>query len=168
MDGSLAEGWLCLPASGDNKQRKLQAEMAELQGWPLATLVAPTATIGVGSMISPGCFVGHHAHIGPMATIGRGSIINTGAIIEHDCTIGDYSHISINASVAGRSVVGDLCSIFAGSTVIDSLEICNDVIVGGGAVVIHNIQEPGVYVGAPAKRVNKSIIERSIYIAKSL
>ena len=155
MEGSLTKGWQCLPASGDNMTRKLQVEMAELQNWPLATLVSPTATIGMGSVISPGCFIAHHAHVGPMVTIGQGCIINTRAIVEHDCIVGDYSHISIGTSVAGRSVVGDFCSIFAGSTVIDSLEICSDVIVGGGAVVIRNIQKPGVYVGVPAKRVNK-------------
>ncbi|HUX78697.1 MAG TPA: NeuD/PglB/VioB family sugar acetyltransferase [Alphaproteobacteria bacterium] len=155
MEDSLSKGWMCLPGSGDNEQRKLQVEMAELRAWPLATLVAPSASIGISSMICPGSFVAHQAHIGPMAKVGKGCIINTGAIIEHDCIIGDYSHISIGAAIAGRSIVGDLCSLFAGSTVNDSIQICNDVIVGSGAVVIDNIQESGIYVGVPARRVNK-------------
>jgi len=153
FDVPLADGWMCLPASGNNKQRKLQIELIELRGWPLATLLSPTATIGIGSMISLGCFVAHHTHIGPMSKIGKGSIINTGAIIEHDCSIGDYSHISVGASITGCSVIGDFCSVFAGSTVADSLQICNDVVIGGGAMVIRDIREPGVYVGVPAKRV---------------
>lgn len=153
FEGSLPEGWGCLPASGDNKRRELQIEFAKSRGWPIATLISSTATIGIGSVISPGCFVAHHAHIGPMTTIGKGTIINTGAIVEHDCAIGDFTHISIGAIVAGRSTVGHFCSVFAGSTVIDSLNICNEVIVGGSSLVINDIQESGVYVGVPAKRL---------------
>ncbi len=156
VGGELLEGWLCFAASGKNEQRKEQIEMAKLRGWPLATLVAPTASIGIGSYISPGSFVAHHAHIGPMSKIGLGSIINTGAIVEHECIIGDYCHISINASIAGRSTIGDLTSIFASAVVIDSRKICEDVVVGSGSVVINNIQESGTYVGVPTRLINKS------------
>lgn len=153
FEGSLPEGWGCFSASGDNKRREAQIEFAESRGWPIATLISSTATIGIGSVISPGCFIAHHAHVGPMTTIGKGTVINTGAIVEHDCAIGDFTHISIGAIVAGRSTVGHFCSVFAGSTIIDSLNICNEVIIGGGAVVISDIQESGVYVGVPAKRL---------------
>lgn len=153
FESPLADGWKVLPALGDNKQRKALIETAESRGWALATLIAPTATIGKGSMVSPGCFIAHQAHIGPMARIGVGSIINTGAIVEHEAIIGDYAHISIGSSIAGRSMVGDFCSTYAGSVIIDSLKICNDVVVAAGAVVVRDIIEPGVYMGVPAKRV---------------
>ena len=156
LSGPLPEGWMCLPASGDNTQRKVQMERAESLAWPLAILISPTATIGIGSVIAPGTFIAHHAHIGPKVTIGTGCIINTGAIVEHDCRIGSYSHIAIGATVGGSSNVGEGCSVFAGATIIDSVQICNNVTLGGGAVVIHDIQEAGVYVGVPAKRTNQS------------
>lgn len=38
-----------------------------------------------------------------------------------------------------------------GSTIIDKISICDDVVIGAGAVVIEDIVEPGTYVGIPAK-----------------
>lgn len=150
----LPDGWLCLPASGHNQRRKLQAEHAQACGWPLATLIAPSATIGIGSSIAPGCFIAQHAHVGPMTKIGIGSLINTGAIVEHECIIGAYVHISVHATVAGNCHIGDLSFICAGATIIDNITVGREIIAGAGSVVITDLQQPGVYIGAPAHLMN--------------
>jgi len=155
FSGILPEGWLCMPAIGDNRQRHDQVEYARESGWPLATLISNSATIGVGADISQGCFIGHHAHVGPMAKLGVGCIINTSAVIEHESKIGDFVHISVNAVVAGRSAIGDYSFIGAGATVIDGINICNNVTIGAGSVVIRSIDCSGVYVGSPAYRLLK-------------
>lgn len=152
---SLPTGWYCFPASGNNYQRKLQVAMAETNGWPLTSLIAATASLGTGSQIAPGTFIAHHAHVGPMATVGIGCILNTGCIIEHECVIGEYTHISINATIAGRSSVGNLCTIFAGAVVIDSVNVLDNVTVGAGGIVTRDINSAGLYTGIPAKFVRK-------------
>lgn len=157
LPDELPEGWLCFPAAGDNRRRQAQVELVRGRGWPLATLVAPTATVGVGANVSPGSFVAHHAHIGPMAGVGEGALINTGAIVEHECTIGDYVHISVHATVAGRSRIGDFCFICAGATVIDGVEVGPDVVVGAGGVVVKDLCAPGVYVGVPCRPVSREV-----------
>lgn len=40
-----------------------------------------------------------------------------------------------------------------GSSVINNLRVCADCIIGAGAVVVRNIEEPGVYVGVPSKKI---------------
>jgi UDP-N-acetylbacillosamine N-acetyltransferase len=149
--GPLPAGWSCLPASGDNQRRWLQVQSALAAGWPLATLISPHASVGVGSLVSPGCFIGHHAHVGPMARIGTACILNTGAIVDHECIIGHCVHISVNATVAGRCRVGDFVFLGAGATVIDGTTIAGDVTVGAGGVVTESIDLPGTYVGIPAR-----------------
>lgn len=151
LDCELPEGWLVIPAAGDNQKRIEQCEWANQQGWPLATLVSPTATISVGAQIGEGSFIGHHAHVGPMASVGRGCILNTGAIIEHECVVGDYSHVSVGAVVAGRSRIGVRCFLGAGSTVIDGLRVTDDVMLGAGACAHRSLEKAGTYVGVPAK-----------------
>jgi UDP-N-acetylbacillosamine N-acetyltransferase len=148
LDGS----WrVAFAASGDGFQRLHQFQMIEALGMSLVSLVSPLASIGVGSDIAPGCFVGHHAHIGPLARIDRGSIVNTGSIIEHESSVGEFSHVSVNSTIAGRSKLGSFSMLGAGATIIDSISTVDHVIVGAGAVVVGCIDVSGVYVGVPAR-----------------
>lgn len=157
FSGPLPEGWQCLPASGDNDRRRRQIEAIKETGWPLATLVSPTATLGAGASIGPGSFVAHHAHVGPMARIGIGAIINTGAAVEHECAVGDYVHVSVNATLAGRSRLGDFVFLCAGATVIDGVAVGSGITIGAGGVVIEGIEQTGTYVGVPARRITSRV-----------
>jgi len=148
-------GWGVFPAAGDNRYREEQILTINRAGWNLVSLVAPTATIGPGCSIGPGSFVGHHAHIGPMAKIGSGCIINTGAVIEHECEVGSFSHVSVNATLAGRSRIGEQVMLGAGATAIDGIAIADRVVIGAGGVVTRSILEQGVYVGVPVRRVGE-------------
>jgi sugar O-acyltransferase (sialic acid O-acetyltransferase NeuD family) len=140
-------------ASGDNVRRSEQCGTIEQLGLTLVSLISPIASVGVGSLVAPGCFVGHHAHIGPMAKIGRACIINTGAIVEHESYVGDYSHVSVNATMAGRSKLGAFSMLGAGATIIDGLSVIDGVTIGAGAVVNCSIEIRGTYVGIPARRL---------------
>ncbi len=146
-------GWQCFAAAGDNVRRRQQLELIQSSGWQLASVTSPRATIGAGSEIGAGCFVGHHCHVGPLAKVGVGCILNTGAVIEHDCIIGPYSHVSVNATLAGKVELGDRVFVGAGAIVINGQTVCSDAIVGAGAVVVSSLGEPGTYVGIPAKRL---------------
>jgi UDP-N-acetylbacillosamine N-acetyltransferase len=151
LPAELPVGWSCFPTAGDNARRMRQIEEIRKQGWPLASIISPHATIGVGAEIAEGCFVGHHAHVGPLAVISEGGIINTGAIVEHDCIIGAGTHISVQAVVAGRAHIGKQCFLGAGCTVIDKITIGDGITVGAGATVVRDLTEPGTYVGTPAR-----------------
>lgn len=151
----LPDGWSVMPASGDNASRQAQIEQIAKRGWPLATLIAPTATIGFGASVGAGTLVAHHAHVGPMAVVGSGCIINTGAIIEHECTIGDYTHVSVNATVAGRCRIGSRCFLGASSTVIDGKSVGDNVMLGAAACAHRDLVEPGTYVGVPARFLSR-------------
>lgn len=152
-DAPLPEGWAAFSAAGDNTRRQRQITDIEAAGWPLATLVAPSASIGLGSHIAPGCFIGQQAHVGPEARIGKGCIINSGAIVEHESVVGDCTHVAVNATVAGRCRIGRLNFIGAGATVIDGVEVADEVTLGAGGVFQRSIDSPGVYVGVPARRL---------------
>ncbi|MCE1191513.1 MAG: NeuD/PglB/VioB family sugar acetyltransferase [Acidovorax sp.] len=140
-------------ASGDGLKRKAQCEQIVDSGLILLAVVSPSSSIGVGSVIGEGSFVGDMCHIGPMAQIGTGCILNTGCVVEHECIVGDFTHVSVNSTVAGRSRVGRLSMLGAGSVVIDGVSISDRITVGAGSVVTRDIVEPGTYVGAPVKKI---------------
>jgi UDP-N-acetylbacillosamine N-acetyltransferase len=154
FEGGPPDGWQCFPAAGDNLKRQAQVEHIEAQGWPLATIISPTATVGIGAMIAAGTFVGHHCHVGPMARIGQSCILNTGCIVEHDCVVGDFTHVSVNATLAGRSRLGSFVFLGAGSTVIDRCSVPDGTVCGAGTVVTRSLAVSGTYVGVPARLVN--------------
>jgi UDP-N-acetylbacillosamine N-acetyltransferase len=147
----LAEGWTVFPASGSGEKRAQAIRMADTRGWPVGTVIAPTASIGAGARIARGVFVGHQAHVGPMAVIGEGALINTAAIVEHDAVVGAFTHVSVNATMAGGSAVGAFSFIGAGATVIDRVTLGDRIILGSGAVAVRNLAEAGTYIGVPAR-----------------
>lgn len=133
-------------------RQRLQEQYAE-RGLKLATLIHPQAVIGTNVRIDEGTVIMAGAVINPDAAIGKGVIINTGATVDHDDVIGDYAHISVGAHISGTVTVGQSTWIGAGAVVSNNLCICDNVMIGAGAVVIRDIEEPGTYVGVPARKI---------------
>jgi acetyltransferase-like isoleucine patch superfamily enzyme len=51
-----------------------------------------------------------------------------------------------------RTIVGDNVSIGSNATILP-VDICNDVVIGAGAVVTKNITAPGTYAGNPIRKI---------------
>lgn len=107
--------------------------------------VDPTAKIAEGCVIYPRCILDLNADIR------ENVFLNWGTGIGHDAIMHPHSFIAANVLVAGGSEVGMRCMIGNGTTFIDHIHVCDDVTIGGGATVVKNITEPGIYVGTPAK-----------------
>jgi acetyltransferase-like isoleucine patch superfamily enzyme len=58
--------------------------------------------------------------------------------------------------LSGGVTVGENSFIGAGATIIQNTNIIGNTLIGAGAVVIKDITRSGVYVGNPAKLVEKS------------
>ena len=136
-------------AIGNAETRKLMLE--RYADKHLVTIIHPDAvvaedvSIGVGTVVMPG------AVINPDARIGKGCIINTSSSVDHDCLLEDYVHVSVGAHLSGTVHVGELTWIGAGAIVSNNVDICSNCMIGAGAVVIKDIDEPGTYVGVPAR-----------------
>lgn len=111
-----------------------------------SAVIAKSAEVGAGSVAMAG------AVINPGAQIGKGCIINTSSSVDHDCVVGDYVHISVGAHLSGTVVVGTGTWIGTGAIVSNNVNICGGCMIGAGAVVIKDINEPGTYVGVPARK----------------
>jgi len=122
-----------------------------------------------------GCLIGDDCFIGPFVEVQRGVVIGErtrvhshsficeGVSIGVDCFVG-HGVMFINDKFAsgepahgdkskwGKTVIGDHVSIGSNATILP-VNICNDVVIGAGAVVTKDITEPGVYAGNPARRM---------------
>jgi acetyltransferase-like isoleucine patch superfamily enzyme len=133
------------------------------------TVVRPVNLYGCA--IGDDCFVGPFVEIQKDVTIGNRCRIQSHAFICELVTIGDdcfISHgamfindvFSIGGPAKGRkelwksTKIGSRVSIGTNATVMP-VNICNDVVIGAGAVVTRDITEPGIYAGNPAKLLRK-------------
>lgn len=117
------------------------------------TLVHPDAIISRRVQIGQGTVVMAGAVINSDVTIGQGCIINTCASVDHDCKIGNYVHVSVGAHVAGTCEIGKGTWIGAGAVVSNNIKVCRDCMIGAGSVVVKDIDEAGVYVGVPVRKI---------------
>lgn len=130
-------------------REKMQKEMDTV------ILIHPDAVIGRRVKIGNGTVVMAGVVINSDTQIGEGCIINTAASVDHDCVVEDYSHIAVGAHLCGIVHVGKGTWIGAGSTISNNVNICSDITIGAGAVVVNDLKEQGTYIGVPAKKMSK-------------
>ena len=122
-----------------------------------------------------GCTIGDSSFIGPFVeiqknvTIGKHCKIQSHSFICELVTIGDNCFIShgvmfindlfkFGKPAGGKKEfwkstnIGNNVSLGSNSTILP-VDICDNVVIGAGAVVTKDILHPGVYVGSPAKKI---------------
>lgn len=150
-----ADGCEVLIALGNNGARlalaaRLEAAVKELH-WGRAVhpsaIVAPSASIGAGSVVFAGAIVNTDARIGGHV------VVNTGVIVEHDCVIEDGASLSPGACMGGRVHVGRGAFVSTGVTLAPRVKVGAGSVIGAGAVVTKDIPEGMLAYGVPARVV---------------
>lgn len=134
---------------GANSVRKRIAEQLNVAWY---TAIHPTAVVSPSAKIGEGTVVMANAVIQAEAEVGTHCILNTACIIEHENKIGDYVHLSPRVVLGGNVHIGNESHIGIGACVRNNITICSDCTVGAGAAVIKHLEEPGIYIGVPARR----------------
>ena len=122
-------------------------------GFDLPVVVSPDAIVNQEVIVGRGSMIFDGSIINSGSVIGECCIVNTSSVVEHDCIIGDFVHVGPGVALSGGVTVGENSMVGVGSTVLQHVKICENVLVGAGSTIIRNIDEPGVYVGSPARRV---------------
>ncbi len=117
--------------------------------------------IGAGTRIGSFVEIQKNASVGRNCKISSHSFICEGVEIEDEVFVG-HGVMFVNDLFAtggparGRrelwrdTTVGHRVSIGSNATILP-VSICDDVVIGAGAVVTHNIEQPGIYAGNPAR-----------------
>jgi len=124
-----------------------------------------------------GCSIGDDSFVGPFVeiqkntTIGKNTKIQSHSFICELVSIGDECFIGHgvmfindlfsegrpangNKDLWKNTKIGSRVSIGSNATILP-IEICDDVVIGAGAVVTKNIVKSGVYAGNPAKKIKE-------------
>ncbi|MBX2887527.1 MAG: N-acetyltransferase [Ferruginibacter sp.] len=127
-----------------------------------------------------GCTIGDNCLIGPFTEITRGVNIGNGTKIQShtficelvsigdDCFIG-HGVMFINDTFSNGgpaqgdktkwkpTQIGNRVSIGSNATILP-VKICDDVVIGAGAVVTKDILTTGIYAGNPARKIKSNVI----------
>jgi UDP-perosamine 4-acetyltransferase len=138
--------------AGDVNMELRKKIIAKYAGYKHATIVSEHALVTPNVQLGEGVCVLERAVV-KADEVGKDTVVNTGAIVEHGCTVGENCLVATGAIICGDVKIGNDCLIGAGAIVREGVTICDKVVVGLGAIVTNDINEPGTYVGNPAKRV---------------
>ena len=105
------------------------------------------------SVIGKGSFIGPFTTMLIHSQIGKFCIVESYCLISHYAKLGDNVHLHSGAMIAGRTIVGNNSTFNFKSAVLNGLELCNDIEVGACSTITKNIDQPGSYVGTPARRI---------------
>lgn len=89
-----------------------------------------------------------HTFICSLVTIGADCFVAHGVMFIND--LFEEGHPAGQPSGWKGTAIGDRVSIGSNATILP-VTICDDVVIGAGAVVTKNIDKPGVYAGNPAR-----------------
>jgi sugar O-acyltransferase (sialic acid O-acetyltransferase NeuD family) len=135
--------------------RKQLFDMFKAKGYTFAGVLHPSAVIARDVLLAEGVQVMAGAVIQPGCVIGRNVIINTNASVDHDCAVADHVHIAPGVVLSGGVVVEEGVHIGTGATVLQSIRIGRNSIIGAGAVVLQDVPENALVYGVPGKAVSK-------------
>lgn len=128
-------------------------EKFQNSGFRFPHIISPTSVINEPVDVGEGTVVMDNVVVNTSSRIGNFCILNTSSTIEHDCEVGDFVHIAPGSTLSGEVQIGSYSFIGAGSTVINSVSISQKCIIGAGSLIRKNINQPGLYVGNPIKRI---------------
>ncbi len=114
------------------------------------SFIGPFVEIQKGVEVGSNCKIQSHSFICELVTIGNNCFIGHGVMFIND--IMKAGPANGDSSKWKRTIIGDNVSIGSNATILP-VDICNNVVIGAGSVVIKNIIEPGTYAGNPAKKI---------------
>lgn len=113
--------------------------------------VGPFCEIQKGVSVGARTKVQSHSFICELVSIGEDCFIGHGVMFIND-TFSDGGPAGGDASKWKSTRIGNRVSIGSNATMLP-VTVCDDVVIGAGAVVTKDITEPGTYAGNPAKRL---------------
>lgn len=143
-------------AVGDNRIRCAVSAWLEEHGFPLATVIHPSAQIGRGARIGRGSLLAAGVVVNSDAVVGANVIVNTAATVDHDCVVGDGVHLAPGVHLCGDVRVGAGSLLGVGAVVIPRVTIGSHCVVGAGATVLDDIPDAARVAGVPARPLQQT------------
>jgi acetyltransferase-like isoleucine patch superfamily enzyme len=115
--------------------------------------IGPFVEVQKDVRIGSGTKIQSHSFVCELVTIGRDCFIGHGVMFVNDL-FATGGPARGDKSLWKSTRVGDRVSIGSNATILP-ITICDDTVIGAGAVVTKNITTPGIYAGNPARMIRR-------------
>lgn len=151
------EHHILLPVSAHarNGLRRDRYLAAKARGYACASWISsraltwPDLTHGDNVMVFEG------AMVQPFARIGCNTIIRSGCHVSHHAVVEDHCFLAPRACLGGGAVIKARSFIGLNATVRDNITVAPGSFIAAGAVVTSDTEPEGLYMGVPARRVER-------------
>lgn len=159
--GALSDGGQlndCYFVNGIGNERSFssKAETIDRTGIPIekfVTVIHPAASVAPSATIGRGTVILANTTIGANAVLGTHVMILPGCVVSHDCHLGDYSIVTSGATLCGAVTLAPSCYIGAGSVLLSGIKVASNSLVGAGSVVTRDVPPSTVVCGNPAQKL---------------
>lgn len=138
-----------------NRSRKMMYEQVKSKGFSCANYISSKAFVWHNVEIGENCMIMENNVIQHKVKIGNNVILWSGNHIGHQTIIKDHIYISSHVVISGFCEIGESCFLGVNSSFNDNIKVQEDVIIGNGTIVTKNLDKGKVYVGNPAKALEK-------------
>lgn len=118
-------------------------------------LIHRSVSIGRNVKLGNGIIITQNCILTTDIIVGNFCHLNLATTVGHDVILGDYFTTAPGVRVNGNVKIEECVYMGSNSSTVEKINICENVIIGAGAVVAKSINETGTYVGVPAKKLNR-------------
>jgi sugar O-acyltransferase (sialic acid O-acetyltransferase NeuD family) len=125
------------------------------KGYKMISYVSSKATV-FDNPIGENCFILEDNTIQPFTSIGNNVVMWSGNHIGHHGIIGDHCFFTSHVVMSGHCTIDSHCFFGVNASLRDGITIAKGTVVSMGANLLMDTEPYGVYVGNPAKKIEKS------------
>lgn len=144
----------------DQTLRKKVIDVVDSNNYDCIKYCHPTVVCynkDINAVLGRGSFVSPFSTILLGSQIGNHCIIETYCLVSHYVKLGNNAHLHSGTMIAGRTEIGNNCMFNFKSSVLNALVLGNDIEVGAASTVTKSLDQPGRYVGSPARKVSSVV-----------
>jgi sugar O-acyltransferase (sialic acid O-acetyltransferase NeuD family) len=139
-----------------NELRARKVSESKKKGYKLASYVSSKAILWEDFSCGENCLILELNNIQPFVKIGNNVTLWSGNHIGHHSVIGDNTFLTTHVVISGRVTVGRNCFFGVNATVRDKISIADVCLIAAGSLVINSTQPYGVYMGSPARKIDRN------------
>ena len=137
------------------RARKMIFDKVKNKNYVLASFISKKAHIDASNSIGENCIILQGSILEPFVKIESNTFINSGAIICHHSHIKKHCFVAAGSLIGGYSTIGNNSFIGFRATVAQKLEIADETLIAANSLCLSSTYQFGMYVGSPAKLINK-------------